>query len=906
MTLFLSALLFLIAQASAGETLVIDSQDISQKPLKPYLSQWIGPQQPLPRMAEDLHFFSLWTPVDQTKYPPSWQQQPLQFKLNLANPVNRPRELLLAYTEPLVDSMQVLVVIDEQIVQRYQTGNQYHFDSRPIRHRHLLFPVTLPANNDASVLIEIDGRLDQLHQQLVLWDRTAFFERSDHSLMLKSIYYGVLLVFTIYSFLLFFAVRESFYLWFALFCVSLLLRSMTTGNVFFEFLWPQLPQLQNAVIVSSLVATSALMAMFAVDFLNIRHYSPRFYRVFYLYIFLHAPVLLYQAWHHWAIQLISVWLLSAWAFSFVILGSALWVYKKGHRPAAWFFSAYLIMVALSFFSAGSHFYGWNVPFIASGELGELIFVVAMAIALTLHISKTRERAHLNYARSKAKSDFMAKMSHEIRTPINGVLGMAQLLAETPLSRKQRHYADVINHCSKTLLNIINDILEYAKIEAGKLEMENAPFDLDALLLKNNELFWPQIKAKNLHYHFRPDPAISPRLIGDAARLQQIFNNLFSNAIKFTDNGYIDFSSRLLKREDGQVTVQFCISDSGIGISEEELSRIFVPFAQASSSTNRIYGGSGLGLNITHQLVQLMGGSMKVDSRPGSGSTFYLDIPFAIDEHGNAEWQARINPLKNKKALLLSNRRDVIYYLLQTWQIRTDRVDSPGEMFEHLKRHNNDIVILHAARIANLSPQDKLQLREFLPRALVYDDSYHPVRRTLPGFESASLIESPFSFNQFCHQIYQLLAISDDRPAEHAPAGRNKGDSLSHLKLLVAEDDATNRLVIRAILKKLHIQHDIVTNGKQALERYSASPESYNAILMDCEMPEMDGYAATREIRAFEKQQQQKAVPVIALTAHVLQEYEQRCYASGMDHVIAKPIDIAILTEALQQFTGVSN
>ena len=868
-----------------------------------FMQQWNGPQQPLAELAGSLHFFSLWTPVDSRTTLSSWQAQPPQLKLNLDNRHGPARQLLLSYREPLVDSMQVVLLVDGQPVQHYQAGNHHPFQARAITHRHLLFPLDLPAGRQATVLIEISGRVDRLQQDLQLWQRAAYFERTDSELLARALHYGVLLVFTVFNFLLFMAVRENCYLWFAVLSVSLLLRSMTLGNVFFEYLWPTLPQLQNIMLVSSLMFTSALIGLFALDYLNLRQHSQRLYYLFMLYILVHIPVFLYQAWHGWAIATISSWLLIAWGFSLVLLGSAVWAYRRGERQALWFLAAYSIMLGLSFFSAGSHLFAIELPFVINGELGELIFVVLMSTGLALHLSEAREKAHLSYAQNKAKSDFMAKMSHEIRTPINGVLGMAQLLAETPLSRKQQHYADVISHCSKTLLNIINDILEYSRMEAGKLELEKAPFDLDALLLKNNELFWPQIQARQLEYHFHADVAMPCHVIGDAARLQQIFNNLFSNAIKFTDHGSIRFSTRVLQRDANEALLEFCLSDTGIGMSHDELARIFEPFAQASSSTNRLYGGSGLGLSITHQLAGLMNGELQAQSQPGQGTRFYLRLPLPIDSQPEQQLLLQTARLHGRRVVLLAQHNDIAHRLVNHWQMHSTQFDQPDKLLDHLQAGNPpDLLCLHAELLQDLSAAHKLQLRDYLAQALIYDDHFRNPSLPLAGFEQSVRLQAPFSCQQFFQHVCGVLKL----PGTERPSSANHNTIFrprEHLHVLVAEDDATNRLVIRAILKKLHIQHDIVTNGRQALERYQQAPDAFDLILMDCEMPEMDGYQAAAAIRAFEHAQQRRAVPVIALTAHVLQEYEQRCYHSGMNRVLAKPVDIAELTAALDSLSA---
>jgi len=888
----------------ADTAIEIDQGFVQQKNIKPWLSVWKGEPRSLEQLVEEHYFFSLWKPASDKDATPSWQ--PVQLKLYLENTSDKARRLLLVLDEPFIDSFELIQANQHGILRRDIAGNDHAFSSRPIANYNLLYPIDIGPGERLNLLIEAEGRMDRLSSKLSLWDRDQYFGKTNNTLVVQAMYCGLLLLFTAYTFLLFIAVRESYYFWFSLFASALLIRMMVQYNFFFEYFWPELPALQNIVSLSALLIGSFSLTLFICNYLNVRQYSIRLAQLFWFYAFLHIPMWFILLWEGWQVMHLILWLIPAWIFSFVILATAFWTYRQGEKEALWFFIGYGILIGLSFVSIFNHVFSLGLLWIVDGELGDLILLATISVILSVRIGKRQAHAHSHYAQSKAKNEFLAKMSHEIRTPINGVIGMAQLLVETPLSRTQKHYADVINHCGKTLLNVVNDILEYSKIEAGKLELEQQAFRLDELLQKNNEIFWPQIQAKNLAYQFQLDTHIPLHVIGDASRIQQMLNNIFSNAVKFTETGSIKFTVKLLGQDESKLKVEFTVCDTGIGMTAAEQERIFSPFAQANTSTSRIYGGSGLGLNITQQLAGLMHGEMHVESTAGEGSCFSLCLPLQHDKAAEQGWFNQINTIKSKQLMMVSTQtmeQNYLYKVLSRWHVQPYYFHDDGEALNYLEQTVSpiDALLISKEQVLQMSAIDKLQWQPYLSRMIIYDDCFTHQAQPILGCDAAQNLHMPYSLLELQQALYSVFGIQEE-PVESLAASEMEAiGSCSNLRVLVAEDDATNRLVIRAILKKLDIEHEIVANGQMAVDRYCDMPDAFDLILMDYEMPVMDGCQAAKEIRTFEGKRGIHAIPIVAITAHVLPEYEKRCYESGMNLVLAKPIDVVKLNAALKTF-----
>jgi signal transduction histidine kinase/DNA-binding response OmpR family regulator len=521
--------------------------------------------------------------------------------------------------------------------------------------------------------------------------------------------------------------------------------------------------------------------------------------------------------------------------------------------------------------------------------------------------ETRRQKNVAEDASRAKSQFLATMSHEIRTPMNGVIGMLEMLRDTPLNENQKHYIDVIHRSGETLLEIINDILDYSKIEAGKMQLEKAVFNLDDLIEDCLQLFGATANKCNIELVGGVKPGAPLLLKGDSTRVRQVIINLLGNAFKFTSKGFISLEVGLAEgATDEAPRLRFSIEDSGIGIDLSSGVDLFDSFNQADASTTRKYGGTGLGLAICKSLVELMGGEIGVNSTKGNGSIFWFTAEFAAADiivHETLHERELTALLACKKLLLVGANAKLVEFLGE--HTRAWGVDMQSALSAKAAR----TAILHAAHSGE--PFDFIgvdsQLSDMAGMDFIRQLRTNGEAKTLPifMFSSSNLFQDQQVLRQYLvHGIlrkplsgkalkYELAALLGHKAlvSEVPPVSEPRPDKFARLRVLVAEDNAVNRMVIKGLLSKLKITPELVDNGLLAFELVRKAVEPYDVILMDCEMPEMDGFEATRSIREFEQLRNLPATPVVALTAHALQEHRDAVFASGMNHYLSKPVTL---------------
>ncbi|MEL7311247.1 MAG: response regulator [Pseudomonadota bacterium] len=519
---------------------------------------------------------------------------------------------------------------------------------------------------------------------------------------------------------------------------------------------------------------------------------------------------------------------------------------------------------------------------------------------TQQLFDEKERAE---AASRTKSEFLARMSHEIRTPMNGVLGMTELLLMAELGESERRYAKTIRSSGAALLDIINDILDFSKIEAGKMVLDRAEFYPHEVAEDVISMMAGNVQNKPIELSVAIDPNLTTAVLGDVVRLRQVLVNLTGNAVKFTEQGEVSLAVSLAqpKTTNGEtVSIRFAVSDTGIGIHPDKQKTIFESFMQEDGSTTRRFGGTGLGLAISRQIVDLMNGEITVDSQPGKGSTFAFTVSFP-KAATDAEVEVLDQSFDLKVAIVSEHRllQDALTQRLTHWSVDVKAFNGLKELRSQGEHELSELRLI-VADIRDSSGTEFGDWKNYLPSLrsiqsppctvwMTSDEAVDIETATQHGF--SYVLRKPVMTQPLLNLLKSATehTESSESPCSAQTSTNKTHNALQDCRVLVVEDNKVNQRVTRAMLDKLGATYELAETGIEAIKRYQES--TFDVILMDCQMPEMDGFTATRNIREIEIKDLKARTPVIALTANALQGDDAKCFAAGMDDYMTKPFTL---------------